>query len=247
MKVLVAIPSFNRPYQIDKKCGFWLKKLAGIDWKVFVRKEQLMYYAQSIPAENLVAIEVNSFRETINAIGKYARDNNYEVVHKVDDDMCFKKLGNSRKANTHIIYQQAYEEIIEKFKTDKDCYGVSIAKPMLHIRMRQHTFARENKALYGNQFLRSIIMTMPEGVELFDDIYFTLRILELNKKTYTYCQAYEDSIMLKNSGGLQSINRNEASKSTIEVLSKIYPKVELGCYKGDSSIVDIDLKKLGIK
>ena len=102
MKVLLAIPSYNRPYEIEKKCLFWLKELKDIDWKIFIRSEQYVYYSQLIPKNNLVCINVNSFRETINAIGEYAKSNSYDLVHKIDDDMSFKKLGMSKRKDLRI-------------------------------------------------------------------------------------------------------------------------------------------------
>ena len=247
MKILLAIPSYNRPYEIDKRCGFWLKKLVDIDWKVFVRSDQYIYYSQSIPEENLVSIDVNSYRETINAIGQYARENGYDLVHRVDDDMSFKQLGKAKKDQTHLVYNEIHKIIKEKFINDPELFGVSISKAMNHIRNKDKEWNRENKSLYGNQWLRSEIMNLPEGIELFDDVFMTLKILKMNKKTLTFCGAYEDAIVLKNAGGLQSINRNELSKKTINEMNKIFPEVVQGCYKGNEDLVDIDLKILNIK
>jgi len=249
MKVLLAIPSYNRPYEIEKKTGFWLKKLVDIDWKIFVREDQYIYYSQVIPEENLITIEVNSFRETINAMGNYARENNYDVIHFVADDMSFKKQGRAKKKDTHLVYQELYVDIVEKFKTDQDVYGISVAKPMTHLRRdKTKTWGRENKALYGNIFLRSEIMNMPENIEVFQDIFSSLVILSKGKKTLTYLKAYEDAIMLKNSGGLQSNGkRNQLATKTLEQMKKMFPNVRQGAYMGNTSVVDIDLKYLGIK
>jgi hypothetical protein len=248
MKILLAIPSYNRPYEIEKRAGFWLKKLPKeIEWKVFVRKEQLIYYSQSIPRENLVGIEVNSFRETINAIGQYAVSNQYDYVHKVDDDMSFKQLGNAKKENTHEVYQSCFEVIKSKLMSSVDIGAVSISKPMSHIRQRDKIWIRENKSIYGNYFIKSELMFMPEGIELFDDVFFTLKILELRMSTLSYSGAYEDSVMLKNAGGLQSYNRNKLSRDTIKIMQSYFPQVQEGIYKGNENIVDIDLKALGIK
>ena len=247
MKVLLAIPSYNRPYEIEKKTSFWLKKLVDIDWKIFVREDQYIYYSQVIPEENLITIFVNSYRETINEIGKYARKNNYDLVHRIDDDMSFKQLGRAKKKDVHLVYHDLYNEIVEKFKTDPDVYGISVSKPMAHIRNKDKVWTRPNKCLYGNQWLRSEIMELPKGIELFDDVYISLLILEMNKKTLSYTGAYEDAEILKNEGGLQSINRNLVSIETIKIMSKIFPNVRQGNYKENENIVDIDLKHLGIK
>jgi len=247
MKVLVAIPSYNRPYDIEKRCGYWLKQLKDIDWRVFVRPDQYMYYSQVIPEKHLVEIDVTSYRETINAIGSYAVQNGYDLVHRVDDDMSFKMLGKAKKEHSVMVYETLYKEIVEKFKSDPDLYGVSVSKPMHHIRNKETKWTRQNKALYGNQWLRPEILYLPTGIELFDDIYMTLLILDMGKKTLTYSGAYEDAVVLKNSGGLQSINRNELSRKTISCMSIIFPDVKEGNYKDQENVVDIDLKALNIK
>jgi hypothetical protein len=247
MKILVAIPSYNRPYEIENKCGYWLKQLKNIEWKVFVREDQFLYYEQVIPEENLVSIDVNSYRETINAIGEYARDHNYDLVHRIDDDMSFKKMGLSKKVNASEVYKQIYHDVPAQFEQNTNLYGVSVSKPMTHIREREKVWIKRNKCLYGNQWLRPSIMYLPEGIELFDDVFMTLKILQEGKETLTYAGAYEDSVVHKNAGGLQSIDRNKISRETIKEFQKYFPEVKEGNYKGKSEIVDIDLKALNIK
>ena len=247
MKVLLAIPSYNRPYEIEKTTSFWLKQLVGIDWKVFVREEQFIYYLQNIPIENLVAIKATSFRETINELGEYARKNNYDLIHKIDDDMSFKKLGKSKKEHCAEIYTETYEKIIQKFQEDEDLYGISVSKPMAHMRTKDLVWARPNKSMYGNFCVRPQVLFMPEGIELFDDVFFSLNILKQGKKTLTYTGAYENSVCYTNVGGLQSVNRNELSKKTIKVMQSFFPDVKEGHYKDNTDKVDIDLKSLNIK
>jgi hypothetical protein len=75
----------------------------------------------------------------------------------------------------------------------------------------------------------------------------TLIILDKGKKTLTYSGAYEDAICLTNSGGLQSVDRNELSRRTISCMSIIFPEIKEGKYKDNEGLVDIDLKALGIK
>lgn len=247
MKVLVAIPSYNRPYTIEKRTGFWVKKLKDIDYKVFVRSDQYLYYNQVFDSKHLVEINVNSYRETINAIRDYAMVNGYDLIHKFDDDMSFKRLGMAKKSDAHHVYKQLYADVVNCFMQDPDLYGVSVAKPMNHIRNKDTQFTRHNKCLYGNMWLRPEIMYMPKGIELLDDVWNTLNILKIGKKTASYTLAYEDAELLKNDGGLQSIDRNKATRNTIEVMATYFDNVRVGSYKGNSKILDVDLKHLGIK
>ena len=84
--------------------------------------------------------------------------------------------------------------------------------------------------------------------EVFQDVFSSLVILHKGKKTLTYLGAYEDAVMLKNAGGLQSSGtRNKLAKKSLEEMQKMFPNVRQGSRKGDDTIVDIDLKYLGIK
>ena len=104
--MLVAIPSYNRPYEIDRTTAHWLHKLPpAIDWAVFVREEQVMYYEQTV--QNVVPIQATTFRETVNAYGDYAKEYGYDLIFRVDDDMSFKTREFSKKADAHLAFIQS--------------------------------------------------------------------------------------------------------------------------------------------
>lgn len=244
MKLLIAVPSFNRPYDIEKNTLFWLKKIKEYDWRIFIRVEQLKYYSQTVPLKNIVVIKVKTFGETINAIQAFALENNYDLIHKIDDDMSFKDRTHSKKPFVHLAYLKAAKEIVAEFENVPELGGVSIIKPMPFFYNKKGNWVRENKALLGNQFLRPEFMFMPKGIELFDDIYNSLSIRKARSVIRGYAGCYENAVILKNKGGLQSIDRNAASKRTLTKMAKLFPCIKLGCYKGDESIVDVDFKSL---
>ncbi len=73
MKMLVAIPSYNRPYNIEKRTGYWIKEIKNADVKVFVCPSQYLYYSQVIPQDMLIkgAEQVNRINRPIYQHTKY--------------------------------------------------------------------------------------------------------------------------------------------------------------------------------
>lgn len=240
MKVLIAIPSYNRPYAISSKLLFWIEKLEGIDWRIFVRAEQLRYYKQVVTdSSRLEPIEVNNFRETINAIGEYGRVNGYDLIMRVDDDMSFLSREH-KKAEAHINFQNAYEAIVSQFENEPLLGGVSVIKPLPYLYAGGKLWSRQGKMLLGNHIIRTQFFGLPEGIELFDDVYHSLVIKDAGYKLRSYAGCYENALVLKNEGGLQSTDRNEMTKHSFVYMQKLFPDVKLSNYKGRDGIVDID-------
>jgi hypothetical protein len=238
---LIAIPSYNRPYEIRKHI-WWLKEIPNSDltWKIFVRKEQFRYYSQEIGDKNLIAIDVTNFRETINAIGDYACQNGYDWVFKIDDDMSFKNR-ESKKKDIPFVFISALSDIVKELNDNSNIKAVNICKPSRYLYHKGGKFLY-NKPLIGNYFIESKNMYMPKGLELLDDYYFTLKILE-DGDTAIYCRAYENALTMSNSGGLQSYDRNEMTERTYHVLKTLYPLVEMIPRKGNENVKDVSIKK----
>ena len=107
MKTLIAIPSYNRPYQILKRTGCWLKDITKFDYKVFVEPSESIYYSQSIGEENIVETSDNcGIYGQLISIGKYAIENGYDLVTKIDDDTYYTDDKNKKK-NAHISIEKA--------------------------------------------------------------------------------------------------------------------------------------------
>jgi hypothetical protein len=248
-RALVAIPSYYRPYDIERTTGHWLHKLpAHIDWKVFVRKEQMMYYEQTIRFCNLVPIEATSFRTTVNAYAEYARKHEYDIVFRVDDDMSFKTRNYSRKEDVHLAFQYAYDRIVQEFDNDPKLGAVSICKPRpFYFHKSDSLWAGENKPLFGNHVMRTELIGMPEGVELMDDIWHSLVCREQGYTIRRFMGAYENAMSHKNQGGMQTMDRNQATVDTIKVIAQHFPhrNIAVSTYK-DTDVADIDLKKLDL-
>ncbi len=247
MKTLIAVPSYNRPYDIEKTTLHWLKKLPDdIEWKIFVREEQEMYYSQV--TKNTIPIVASSYRETVQSIIDYANSNNYDLVYRVDDDMSFKTKKHSKKIDAHKAFLSIYNDVKDAFEENPHLGAVSVSKPMPFLYWKNdHKFSK-NKIIYGNHIFRPKIHSMPEKVELLDDIVLTLNCVNQGYVCWRYMGGYENAVAHKNAGGLQSVDRDDITRKTIVELQKLFPdnNVQFGTYK-DSNKIDVDVKQLKLK
>lgn len=227
MKILVAVPSYNRPYDIEKRVGWWLKQVKGVDFRIFVEPSQAMYYEQSFDVENIVETkDDNGFMNQIIDIGKYATKNKYDLVFKIDDDMKFSARG-VRKDGTVELFQNIINELKEKFLNTKNIGAINIAKPMTYMHSEKKGFKARKKPIYGNYIMdpKYLVMMKPEML-LFDDLFLTIEVKKDKKDIYTYLGAYEDAITHTNQGGLQSFDRNDIGFKGYEFAKTIYPRIE---------------------
>jgi hypothetical protein len=224
MKTLIAIPSYNRPYEASKKL-FWLNGL-NYDWKIFVEPNQSRYYKQIFGDEKVIETEnENKLVGQIVSIYKYAKENNYTHVLKIDDDMRFTKEG-LKKQNTSDFMNYAIDEMTSNFNESVGI--ITCAKPMTYIRSQKKGFKERNSAVYGNYFIKTdLLKTLKKEYYLFDDLIVTIECKKQGLKILTYLGAMEDAITHKNEGGLQSFNRDLLGKQAYENIKKDYPLVEV--------------------
>ena len=246
IKTLITVPSYNRPYDIEKTTLYWLKKLPKrIEYKIFVRYEQARYYEQV--SDNIYPISVVDYRETINAMSRYCREYKYDIMFRIDDDMSFKTKEYTKKIDSHKAFVQIYDHILNAFKKNKKLGAVSIAKPMTFLHYKKPELFQKNKIIFGNHICRANLHHLPIGIHMLDDIYMTLRTKQFGYEVWRYMGGYENSVTHKNVGGLQSMKREHLTKSTIRKLQDLFPQydIQLGYFKNTNK-VDIDIKKLKI-
>jgi hypothetical protein len=227
MKVLLAVPSYNRPYDIEKRTSFWLKKLEGIDWRVFVEPKEMIYYSQTIPESNIVETHnQNNLMGQIVDIYNYALNNGYDIVMKCDDDMMFKEKG-VKKNEVHKTIEKHLPIIIEQFKKDSKLGSVNISKPMPYLYNKKYVFKNSMKPIYGNWITRTeILASLDKSLILFDDLYLSIETKLKGYDINVYYGCYEDAIGEKNEGGLQSLDRKSISVDSYKIAKKIYPKIK---------------------
>jgi len=227
MKLLIAIPSHNRPYDIQKRCLFWLKEISWFDWKVFVEPSQMMYYSQVLPPDKLVStIEGAGLNGQIRFIGRYAEENDYSHVFKVDDDMMFKKDGLKKD----VIWQETQKALslcIERMSFDRDIHCITFAKPLGYRYSPKSGFQLRKKPVYGNYLTKpSYLCNLNPDLKIMDDLFISIDIVQAGYRIETCNELYEDAISHKNAGGLQSVDRDLLGRKTFVAAKKLYPQVE---------------------
>jgi hypothetical protein len=240
MKTLIGIISYNRPYEIKKKLGYWINEIKNADVKIFVCPDQLIYYQQSVNHEMLVSGvtqgEENGYIEQMIFMSNWAKENGYKYVLRCDDDMVFKANG-FKKPQHAINIDNSIIEIEARFEANKELSAVSYSSPMEWLHSEKHGFKKRNKHFSGNCYIRSDRYHFKPDLYLHDDLFTWI---ELKQRGYGYCETYfglyQDAILGKNEGGLQSFDRLKMSRETYKNALKYYPELKLK--------TDVDPEKL---
>jgi len=228
MNVLLAIPSHNRPYRLDNTVKYWLNEYS-YNWKIFVEPNQYIYYEQTVPSNSIVKTNnENYICGQMVDIAKYAQENGFKYVFKVDDDMCFTKKGLKKRDHFKVA-----EEIVLKAKSfmDKDsgCGLITVPKAMTYLYYKKDDeFVEINKPVFSNYFIRvqDLIKIMKKEYLIFDDLLVSFAIKKMKKSIFRYMKAYESAKTHNNEGGLQSFDREYLSKKSFAALKKDYPLLE---------------------
>ena len=240
MKVLVACPSFNRPYDIMKRTGRWIKNLET-DWKIFVEPQQFRYYEQSFSADQLVKTGTGiGISGQLRYIRKYADEHGYDWVFKTDDDMFF-KAEKTKAADSHKVVDRFIADSMQFLKSLEEmgdkAGGFTIAKPK-NYRFRTGTWKLRNKTFLGNYLVRTQFIDLPEGLKLSDDMIIGVNVAMAGYDIYTYHDCYEDSMLWTNKGGCQSYDRFKMTHDDIAILKETYPLIT---FKMTGEMADIDV------
>jgi len=242
MKVLIAIPSHNRPYDIEKKLGYWLPYMM-YDYKIFVEENQEMYYSQSIGSTHLVLTPNGSgLIGQLIEIGKYAESHGYDLVLKMDDDMRFTK-DKSPKDETSLVVSEYIKSAIDLFTSRQDVAITNVVKPATYRYSNKEGWKIRQKPIYGNYMIRTeMFKCLTHEMLLFDDLVFSIEARKQGKMIYQYYGAYEDAITHKNAGGLQSYDRDQLSRKAFEYLKTKYPLLK-EMPNNKNGVFDIDVSQ----
>jgi hypothetical protein len=241
MKTLIAVPSYNRPYDIDKKTLYWLKDMK-YDWKVFIYQSQARYYSDSVGIDNLIPCN-----DGIHLCGKiahiyeYAKYHKYDAVFKVDDDMRFSSDGVDKKDAAKVC-SKFLEEANELFK-NPDVGLINVSKYGSYKWSDKQGFKKRKKEIASNYYIRTeLLKNIHSKLILFDDLWVSLETKLAGKDIYQYFGAFEDAATHKNKGGLQSYDREKISRQSYEYAKTIYPKIEI-LENPKHNLFDISVKK----
>tara|TARA_R110001592_G_scaffold311602_1_gene586537 strand:- start:1080 stop:1823 length:744 start_codon:yes stop_codon:yes gene_type:complete len=243
MKALVCVPSYDRPYVIDKRTGFWLKSLKDNPYKVFVEPDQSLYYSQTFSNNNIVETgnKIGLYGQLI-AIGKYGIENGYDLITKIDDDTYFTDE-KRKKTRASEVFDDSLNEIKERFANNPKLGVVGFTRGMDYFYNKGKGFKTRKKPIYGTCVARpEVFANLDPNFYTFADLFISVVCKELGYEIETYYNCNENRLDFTNDGGLQSSNRKALSLLTIERAIAKYPKckiIENGLH-GDK-ITDLDV------
>lgn len=237
MKVLIAVPTYKRPYILEKRAWYFLKDLKNADVRVFCDEDEEMYYEQVAGDRVVVGAKQgkpDGLISQLNFIGEYARNNGYDIVWKVDDKLTLHKGGVKKKDIVPYIDEYILK-IVDKFKEGADAIGTCKAREYLH--SDKSGFQPRYKPFDASYFLKSEYLSLDTNVFSMDElqVYFKLAT-EDHLDVWTCFDMYIDNPMGKFEGGLQMFDRLEESKNCLEILTSKYPEIRMKQSRSETSI-----------
>lgn len=217
MKILVCIPSKNRPDNIKKYTLPFVKKLK-LDYKIFVEPQDKEKYKY----ENVVVHQSDNIGlggALVNC-KRYAEQNGYDVILKLDDDVI--GIGEVENDLDKIIKGLSIKQVSAIcFPYDFEFYSKT-----------NKMFTRENKRVQTAYFIKTERFRPSKDVSTFEDFYQFLQIINNNEKTL-FCSKH--LIKCKpvggGEGGLQMYDRKEMAIKEINI------------FKNADSSIDVIVKK----
>ena len=249
MKTLIVIPSYNRPYEIKKKIGYWIEEIKNADVRVFICPDQAMYYEQALDPKYIVLGEkqggVGGYVAQLAFAKKWAEENGYEYIIKCDDDMVFKCNG-VKKPDQGKRIDESILLFEERFEADINLAAIAYCGPMEYLHGDKQSFKPRNKHFSGNYVIRLNRWFILKDVHILEDMYVWL---EIKDKRLGYCETYlglyQDAALGSNEGGLQSFDRMKMSLDAYNTLKdKYYPHLFLKDKEKFKDKVKYDMGKL---
>lgn len=225
MKILIAIPSKKRADILRKNALAWVP-LTGIDYMVFLEKEDFDSYGGIDHGMNVFILPESQrglgFSKTI--IKQYAEAKGYDVVIKIDDDICGwtdfrKRLLGQDAANQ---FKKIVSETVHLFETNPDVVVVSFP---YSFQMFEAKGIKKNKRVQTAYIARTAFFHADHRISAFEDFAVGLNAIVKGKLVMWYGMS---GIVMgvqvgKGEGGHQSYDRERQAQSEIAVLQEMYP------------------------
>ena len=225
MKLLIAIPSKNRVDVLEKNAMQWVP-LTGIDWMVFVEPQDADKYAHfNLSNHGFVLPENNKgLGYAKSQIKKYAIENGYTHIFKIDDDV----QGFTKYRQR--LFKEVTAEWVKEFITDiKSVFeryskvkAVAFPYAFEMYELKKWETAKRIQTAY---ICRIEDFHADEKISVFEDFASGLKIITAGGAILKYCMAgIEMGVKVGGgTGGHQSFDRFEQAKKEAEELRKIYP------------------------
>ena len=223
MKTLLAIPSKNRADTLRKNALSWIDAV-GYDWRIFLEPQDVEEY--NLPMENVCVLSENNkgygFAKT--EIKKFALENNYDSIFKLDDDIKswtdFRKMLAPKDAGIHL--RSVIEKIEFLLQENPRLAGVSF--PYSFQMFDRYDF-KKTKRVQTAYLFRTNDFYADERVSNFDDFAMSIRAI-VNNKMILMCGLTGIGLGVKvggGTGGQQDFDRMEQSRGEAEVLRELFP------------------------
>ena len=231
MKVLIAIPSKGRADKIMQHTLRWVPKQIE-RYAVFVEPQEYEAYAAA-GVENIQVLEQNDqgIAYVKAAIKRYAEENGYDLVFKMDDDI---KRFTPRGAKIPI------EKNIENFdRMMRTCVLMfdhvpdlgAIGYPYRNELYEPMVWSGINCRLQTCYLIRTELINT--DFTTFEDLAQLVTLRLANKFTLRYGMlAIECEPIGKNGGGLQLFDRKAQALADCEKLRKIHPAIKFKAVTG---------------
>lgn len=242
MKILIAVPSYNRPYDADKRIGYWFKDLNDFTAKLFVCPTQYRYY-QQIFRHKVVAGQTqgtpDGFVKQMIFIDQYAKKFGYDYVFKVDDDMAFRK---SKRGKQYVMqdFTQSLVNLTDFLQDNNDVVGGCYTSPLTYRWLKSHEITDRNKPFVGNYFYKVGMLEYNKNIMCYLD-YYAATYLRDKGRLITINDLYEDKLFLTNNGGIQSFDRLSMQKKSSKAFMKQFPHTTTKQHPKLPDFLDIDV------
>jgi hypothetical protein len=214
MRTIVAIPSKNRPQNIEKFVLPFMSRL-NLDFAIFVEPQDYENYKQfpnvvQMPENNKGLGYATMFAK------KYAEQNNYDLYFRIDDDV--KAIGELENDLNKVVDVFKFTKIgAVVFPYDFEFYAKTKA-----------LFSKINKRTQTCYIIRTKLFEPREDVSTFDDFY---QYLLLRNKGYDTILCSKHSIKCApvggGKGGLQMFDRSQMALKEIQIFKSIDPTIDV--------------------
>lgn len=238
MKTLIIVPSYNRPYVFNNQIGRWLYKVKAYDWIVICEPSQELYYEQVVPKENLITSSDGcGLTGQLMRGRKYAEDNGYELIMKLDDEFKF-TTDNYKSKDSDKALVEMLDDIVPDFSDEK--LGVVTIGFYNNWRWNKtkKKYTHRNKEVYCCSLQRTHLIEFYGTQKIFADITIGLNAIVKGYYILNYGLGYFEQKMYTNAGGIDLDSRNDISKEAYKHMKKQFPKLKW--FTNKHGLFDVD-------
>jgi hypothetical protein len=251
MKLLIVVPTKNRPAAFQRQTYRWLQYM-DFDYKVFMEKEDVPRYNYLKPEEVVVLPESNKgLGYSLHFARGYALKNGYDAVFKCDDDIVNwntteritpkdKELGIKRIVTQYINDSL---EVMEK-RPQVGGVGLPYGNEMFEVKK----FTSINSRFQTAYIVRTEFFGTNPAVNTFEDFYASVKVWYAGYLTLRYgLTGMRCPMPGENAGGHQDFDRFELAKREVEEFRKIEPACQFKSKKDKLWRIEPDLKTFRYK